>query len=65
MVWGDFIPKNITLAGSNYLEVLEHHMLPLWDIHQCHHFMHDGAPSRKSKLVKRFLEDREIQIGEW
>ena len=32
---------------------------------QCHHFKHDGAPARKSKLVKRFLEDIEIQIWEW
>ena len=40
-------------------------MLPIWDFHQCHHFKHDGAPTRKSKLVKRFLEDREIPIWEW
>ena len=40
-------------------------MLSMWDIHQCHHFMHDGAPIRKSRLVKRFLEDREIPIWEW
>ena len=39
-------------------------MLPIWDFHQCHHFKHDGAPARKSKLVKRFLEDREILILE-
>ena len=48
MVWGAFsgnnsrwglffFPKNITLAGSGGLEVLEQHILPIWDIHQCHH----------------------------
>ena len=71
MVWGAFsrnsvrwdlflLPKSTTLAGPNYLEVLEQHMLPIWDIHQCHHFMHDSAPARMSNLVKKFLEDREI-----
>ena len=56
--WGlYFLPKNITMRGANYLEVLEHHMLPFWDIH---HFMHDGA-----KLVKKFLENKKIPILEW
>ena len=40
-------------------------MLPVWDFHQCHHFKHDGVPARMSKLVNRFLEDREIQSCEW
>ena len=76
MVWGTFsgnnsicglffLPKTITLVGANYLKVLEQHMLHIWDIHQCHYFMHDGAPARESKLVKSFLEDREIPIWEW
>ena len=65
-IWGIFfLHKNITLAGANYLEVLEQHMLPIWDIHQCHHFMLDSVHARKSKLVKMFLEDREIKIWKW
>ena len=40
-------------------------MLPIWDIHQCHDFLHEGAPTRKSKLVKMLQDDREIQILEW
>ena len=43
MVWGDFsgdkrrwalyfIPKNVTMRGDIYLRVLDHHMLPFWDI---------------------------------
>ena len=39
-----FLSKNITLAGANYFEVPEQHMLSIWDFHQCHHFKHDGAP---------------------
>ena len=40
-------------------------MLPIWDIHQCHNFLHEGAPPRKSKLVKMLQDDREIRIWEW
>ena len=40
-------------------------MLPIWDIHQCHDFLHDGAPPCKSKLVKMLQEDREIRIWGW
>ena len=43
MVWGDFsevkgreglyfFPKNVTMRGDSYLSVLDHHMLPFWDI---------------------------------
>ena len=40
-------------------------MLPIWDIHQCHDFLHEGAPPHKSKLVKMLQDDREIRIWEW
>ena len=33
---------------------------PQLGIHQCHDFLHEGAPPRKSKLVKMLQEDREI-----
>ena len=39
-------------------------MFPIWDIHQCHDFLHEGAPPRKSKLVKMFQDAREIRIWE-
>ena len=43
MVWGDFcgdngreglyfFPKNVTMRGDSYLRVLDHHILPFWDI---------------------------------
>ena len=40
-------------------------MLAIWDIHQCHDFLHDGTPPRKAKLVKMLQEDRELRIREW
>ena len=49
------------LFKNNYFDVLEHQILPFWDIHQYHHFMHDGAPAPNSKLVKKFLESKKIQ----
>ena len=27
-----FIPKNVIMRGDSYLRVLDHHMLPFWDI---------------------------------
>ena len=64
--WGlFFLPKNITLAGDNYLEVLKQHMLHIWDIHQFHYSCMMVLLPRKSKLVKRFLKDREIPTWEW
>ncbi|KAG7175342.1 Transposable element Tcb2 transposase-like 1 [Homarus americanus] len=76
MVWGTFSgcegrgglyfhPKNVTMKGTNYIEVLRDHMLPFWPIHHCHHFMHDGAPAHKSKIVTKFLSDNEIVVLEW
>ena len=62
---GETLALAITLTGANDLEVLEQHMLPISDFHQCHHFKHDGAPARKSKLMKRFPEEGKIQIWEW
>ncbi|KAG7160129.1 Gastrula zinc finger protein XlCGF57.1-like 4 [Homarus americanus] len=75
MVWGAFsgcegrgdlyfLPKNVTMKGTNYIEVLRDHMLPFWPIHQCHKFMHDGAPAYKSKTVTKFLSDNEIDVLE-
>ena len=56
MVWGAFsgthergglyfLPKNVTMRGSNYLQVLQNHLLPFWSIHQPTHFVHNGAPA--------------------
>ncbi len=76
MVWGAFsgihgrgglyfLPKNVTMRGANYLEVLQQHLLPFWHIHQCHHFMHDGAPAHRTKIVKKWLQDQHIPALEW
>ena len=75
MVWGAisgsgraglyFLPKNVTMKGSNYLEVLQDHMLDFWDIHDCNFFMHDGAPAHRTKTVKKWLEEKNIPVLAW
>ena len=31
-------------------------------LHNCHYFQQDGAPCHTAKLVKRWLEEQEIQL---
>ena len=59
-----FLPKNVTMRGNNYLGVLDQHMLPFWEIHQCNHFMQDGTPAHKSKVVKTWLKDNHMPVLE-
>ena len=73
MVWGCFsgergrggiyfLPKNVTMKGDNYIEVLREHLLRFYGIHGCDFFMHDGAPAHKSKVVKAFLDEQNIEV---
>ena len=75
MVWGDFsgdkgreglyvFPKNVTTRGDSYLKVLDHHMLPFWDIRRCTHFMQDGDPVHRSRIVKKWLKDNHVPVLE-
>lgn len=60
-----FLPKNETMKASNYINVLDEHLLMFFHIHQCDYFMHDGAPTHKAKAVTKFLKDRNINILDW
>ena len=59
-----FLPKNVTMRGDNYLRVLDHHMLPFWDIHRCNHLMQDGDPAHMSRVVKKWLKDNNVPVLE-
>ena len=59
-----FLSKNVTMRGNNYLRILDHHMLPFWDIHRCNHFMQDGAPAHRSKGFKKWLKDNHVPVLE-
>ena len=63
IVWGDFngdkgrgdlylFPKNVTMRGDSYLRVLDHNMLPFWDIRRCNHFMQMVILSTGPGLLK-------------
>ena len=69
MVWGDFsgdkgrgglyfFPKNVTMRGDSYLRVLDHH------IRRCNHFMQDGDPVHRSRIVKKWLKDNHVPVLE-
>ena len=75
MVWGDFsgdkgrvglylFPKNVTMRSYSYLRVLDHYMLPFWDIHRCNHFMQDGDSVHRSRVVKKWLKDNHVPVLE-
>ena len=76
MVWGAFsgnigraglyfLSVNQTMKGIPYIDVLEHHLLPFWGLHNCDLFMHDNAPCHMSKIVKKYLIDNNFDVLEW
>ena len=75
MVWGAFsgdkgrgglcfLPNNVTIRGDYYLRVLDHHMLPFWDIRRCNHFMQHGDLTHRSRVVKKWLKDNDVPVLE-
>ena len=76
MVWGDFsenlgraelylFPKNVTKKGNIYINILKEPFLIFWRVYQCDHFMHDGAPAHKSKIVTKVPKSHNIHVLEW
>lgn len=47
-----FLPKNLTVKGSNYIDVMRDQMLDFRGIHECDHFMHDLSFAHKFKQVE-------------
>ena len=73
MVWGAFsrnrgragvyfLPKNITMKGSIHINILKEHLRTFWRIHQCDHFIPDGAPAHKLKRVTKFPNSNGIDV---
>ncbi len=76
MVWGSFsgavgrgglffLPKNTTMNSERYQRTLEDHLLPFFQIHQCTHFLQDGAPCHASKKTKAFLAEQPFSVMDW
>jgi len=76
MIWGSFsggmgrrgihfLPKNVTMNGDCYIEVLQSHTLNFYEIGDCNLFMQDNAPCHKAKKVTKWLEDKKVDVLEW
>ena len=76
MVWGAFsgvrgragiffLPPNVKMNGERYCQVLNEHLLGFMERHQCTHFLHDGAPCHRSRLVKEFLREKNVRTIPW
>jgi transposase len=78
MVWGCFsgqkgrgglyfLPKNCTMNGERYKEVLDDHLIPFMRLHKSKYFLQDGAPCHKSKKVMDHLKEfkKEFGILDW
>lgn len=52
-----FLPRNMTMNGERYCEVLENHLLPFKEALAMQEFMHDGAPGHGGKKAMKFLQD--------
>jgi len=76
MIWGSFgargrggiwfMPKNTTINGPVYLDVLKDKLDPHMNILNCTIFQHDGAPCHRTKAVKQWLDDQGIEVlGPW
>ena len=48
------------MRRDSYLRVL----LPFWGIRRCNHFMQDGAPVHRSRVVKKWLKDNHVPVLE-
>lgn len=76
MIWGSFsgemgrggiyfLPKNATMNGDRYIEVLQTHMLDFYEIGDCNFFMQDNAPCHKAKRVMKWLQNKKVDVLEW
>ena len=72
MIWGAmsanytagiyFLMPGTTINDAKYVELLKYNLSTHMAIHQSLIFMHDGAPSHWSKIVKQFLTENHIKI---
>ena len=50
------LPKNVTMNGERYKDVLEDHLIPQMMASRIPFFLQDGAPCHKAKVVKNYLK---------
>lgn len=72
MIWGAicsqgrcglwFMPKNTTINGSVYLQILKDKLPVFFGIYGCTTFQQDGAPCHKVKGVLKWLKEQNISL---
>ena len=60
-----FLPPETIINGEKYVNLLKSKLKLHMKVHNCEIFMHDGAPCHRSKVMKKFLEQKNIQMLEW
>ena len=75
MVWGAmsaagtgglyFLTPGTTMNGEKYVKVLQEKLQLHMTVHQCDICMHDVAPCHPSRVVKKFLGEKNIRQLEW
>ena len=75
MIWGAMpfmetarlyiVPPGTTINCEKYVNLLKSKLELLMKVHNCEVFKHDGAPRLRSKVMKKFLEQKCIQMLEW
>lgn len=76
MVWGCFtgangrgglyfLPKGQVMNGETYKTVLEDHLLPFMTNFHATHFLQDGAPCHKTKVITALLKDCPFEVIDW
>ena len=57
-----FVPKNVTMKGSIYIDILKEHLCIFWRIYQYDYFIDDGSPAHDLKIVTNFLNSHNIHV---
>ena len=53
------------MNGEKYVKVLQEKLQLHMTVHQCDISMHDGAPCHRSRVVKKFLGEKNIRQFDW
>ena len=60
-----FLTFGTTMNGKKFVKVLQEKLQLHITVHQCDIFMHDGAPCHRSRVVQKFLGEKNIRQLDW
>ena len=59
------MPKNVTMKGPLYTEVIRDHLVPFMISHRTKIFMQDGAPCHRVRAVKDIMRENGWTMIDW